>query len=56
MLGAVGEGINVSAVSKQIRNSNASMHFTIEVSDAGQLRRALAQTAEVRGVVAACRR
>jgi hypothetical protein len=46
----------VTAVNTQMRNSNASMNFTIEVSDVGQLRRALAQIAVVRGAVAAGRR
>jgi hypothetical protein len=32
------------------------MQFTIEVNDAGAVRRALAQVAEVKGVVAARRR
>jgi GTP pyrophosphokinase len=49
------ERINVTAVNTLSRNHMASMFFTVEVADFEQLKRALAQIADVRGVVAARR-
>jgi GTP pyrophosphokinase len=50
------ERINVTAVNTQSRRDVATMFFTVEVEDLGQLRRALAQIAEVAGVFSAERR
>jgi GTP pyrophosphokinase len=50
------ERINVTAVNTQSRQHVATMFFTVEVDDLEQLRRALAQIAEVPGVFAAGRR
>jgi GTP pyrophosphokinase len=50
------ERINVTAVNTQSRRHVAMMFFTVEVEDLDQLRRALAQVAEVKGVFAAERR
>jgi len=50
------EKANVIAAKTQTRDNVASMHFTIEVGDVDQLRRALAAVGSVRGVLAAARR
>ncbi len=50
------ERINVTAVNTLSRRHVATMFFTVEVEDLGQLRRALAQIAEVSGVFSAARR
>jgi GTP pyrophosphokinase len=50
------ERINVTAVNTQSRRHVATMFFTVEVEGLDQLRRALAQIAEVPGVFAAARR
>jgi GTP pyrophosphokinase len=50
------ERINVTAVKTLTRHHIASMSFTVEVSDLGHLRRALAQIEEVAGVISARRR
>jgi GTP pyrophosphokinase len=50
------EKINVTAANTQSRNSVATMHFTLDIIDVGQLRRVLAQVREVSGVQSAVRR
>jgi GTP pyrophosphokinase len=50
------ERINVTAVKTLTRHHVANMSFTVEVSDLGHLRRALAQIEEVAGVISARRR
>jgi len=50
------EKLNVVGVNTASTRGQATMQFTIEVNDAGAVRRALAQVAEVKGVVAARRR
>jgi GTP pyrophosphokinase len=50
------ERINVTAVNTQSRRHIATMFFTVEVEHLDQLRRALAQIAEVPGVFSAARR
>jgi GTP pyrophosphokinase len=50
------EKLNVIGVNTASAKGQAMMQFTIEVSDAGAVRRALAQVAEVKGVVSARRR
>ncbi len=50
------ERINVTAVNTLSRRHVATMFFTVEVEDLGQLRRTLAQIGEVPGVFAAARR
>src|SRR6266571_2240257 len=50
------ERTNVIAAKTQNRHNVASMHFTIEVEDIDQLRRALSAIEDVRGVFAAARR
>jgi GTP pyrophosphokinase len=50
------ERINVTAVNTITRNHVANMAFTVEVTDLEHLRRALAQIAEVPGVMSARRR
>jgi GTP pyrophosphokinase len=50
------EKMNVIAAKTQTRDSIALMHFTVEVEDIGQLRRALSAVGDVRGVLAAARR
>ncbi len=50
------EKANVIAAKTQTRHNIASMHFTIEVGDIDQLRRALAAIEGVRGVLGAARR
>jgi GTP pyrophosphokinase len=50
------ERINVTAVNTLTRHHVATMSFTVEVSDAEHLRRALAQIEEVPGVISARRR
>jgi GTP pyrophosphokinase len=50
------EKANVIAARTQTRDNLASMHFTVEVTDIDQLRRALAALEGVRGVLGASRR
>ncbi len=50
------EKMNVIGVNTASTRGEAHMSFTVEVADAAALRRALAQVAEVKGVVAARRR
>ncbi len=50
------ERINVTAVNTLSRRHVATMFFTVEVEDLDQLRRTLAQIAEVAGVFSAARR
>jgi GTP pyrophosphokinase len=50
------EKINVTAANTQSRNSVATMHFTLDIADVGQLRRVLAQVRDVPGVQSAVRR
>ncbi len=50
------ERTNVIAAKTQNRHNVASMHFTVEVEDIDQLRRALSAIEDVRGVFAAARR
>ena len=50
------EKLNVVAVNTVSRKGEAQMQFTVEVSDATALRRALAQVADVAGVFSARRR
>ena len=50
------EKINVTAANTQSRNNIATMHFTLDVADVGQLRRVLAQVREVADVQSAVRR
>lgn len=50
------EKINVTATRTISRKDRASMHFTLEVSDLGQLRKVLGLITEVPGVVHAARR
>ncbi|HUL65526.1 MAG TPA: bifunctional (p)ppGpp synthetase/guanosine-3',5'-bis(diphosphate) 3'-pyrophosphohydrolase [Burkholderiaceae bacterium] len=50
------EKMNVLGVNTATSRGEAQMSFTVEVNDAPALRRALAQVAEIRGVVAARRR
>jgi GTP pyrophosphokinase len=50
------EKMNVLGVNTATSRGEAQMSFTIEVADAPALRRALAQVAEIKGVVAARRR
>ena len=50
------EKLNVVGVNTLSRRGEAQMNFTVEVSDAAALRRALGQLAEVSGVFAARRR
>jgi GTP pyrophosphokinase len=50
------EKLNVIGVNTASNRGQAMMQFTIEVSDASAVRRALAQVAEVKGVVSARRR
>src|SRR6266568_872298 len=50
------ERTNVIAAKTQTRHNVASMHFTVEVEDIDQLRRALSAIEDVRGVFAAARR
>jgi GTP pyrophosphokinase len=50
------EKMNVVGVNTASTRGEAHMSFTIEVADAAALRRALAQVAEIKGVVAARRR
>jgi GTP pyrophosphokinase len=50
------EKTNVIAAKTQTRHDVASMHFTVEVEDIDQLRRALSAVEGVRGVFAAARR
>ena len=49
------ERINVSAVRTQTRDELAFMRFTFEVANMGQLRRALAQVRDVKGVIRVAR-
>jgi GTP pyrophosphokinase len=50
------EKLNVTSVNTLSRRGDAQMQFTVEVGDAAALRRALAQIAEVPGVIAARRK
>lgn len=50
------EKLNVVGVNSQTVRGDAQMQFTVEVSDAAAIRRALAQIAEVPGVLTARRR
>ncbi len=50
------EKLSVRGFGSQVRRNEAHMQFTIEVSDAASLNRAMAQLREVRGVLAARRR
>ncbi len=50
------EKFNVIGVNTQRQRGEAKMHFTVEVQDVSALRRALAQLAEVSGVISARRR
>jgi GTP pyrophosphokinase len=50
------EKINVTAANTQSRNNIATMHFTLDIADVGQLRRVLAQVREVADVQSAVRR
>jgi GTP pyrophosphokinase len=50
------EKINVTGVNTSSQRDQANMQFTIEVSDAAALRRALAQLGEVKGVLIVRRR
>jgi GTP pyrophosphokinase len=50
------EKLNVIGVNTSSARGQAMMQFTIEASDAGAVRRALAQVGEVKGVVSARRR
>lgn len=50
------EKINVTGVNTQSRTARAYMQFTVEVRDAGQLQRALAQLGSVGGVINAKRK
>jgi len=50
------ERTNVIAAKTQNRHNVASMHFTVEVEDIDQLRRALSAIEDVRGVFATARR
>jgi GTP pyrophosphokinase len=50
------ERINVTAVNTLSRRQVATMFFTVEVDGLDQLRRTLAQIAEVPGVFSAARR
>ena len=50
------ERINVTATNSLSSNLAARMRFTLEVSDAAQLKRVLAMIREVRGVMSAVRR
>jgi GTP pyrophosphokinase len=50
------ERINVTATHSLSSQLAARMRFTLEVTDAGQLKRVLALIREVRGVIAAARR
>ncbi|HTT12851.1 MAG TPA: bifunctional (p)ppGpp synthetase/guanosine-3',5'-bis(diphosphate) 3'-pyrophosphohydrolase [Burkholderiaceae bacterium] len=50
------ERMNVLGVNTATTRGEAQMSFTVEVSDTAALRRALAQLAEIKGVVAARRR
>jgi GTP pyrophosphokinase len=50
------EKLNVIGVNTLSRRGEAQMNFTVEVADAGALRRALAQIAEVKGVISTRRR
>jgi GTP pyrophosphokinase len=50
------ERLNVTAVNTLSRRDIATMFFTVEVEDLDQLRRSLAQIAEVAGVFSASRR
>jgi GTP pyrophosphokinase len=50
------EKINVVGVNTVSVRGEAQMQFTLEVEDGGALRRALAQVAEVKGVLSARRR
>ncbi len=50
------EKINVVGVNTVSLRGEAQMQFTVEVEDSGALRRALAQVAEVKGVLSARRR
>jgi GTP pyrophosphokinase len=50
------ERLNVTAVNTLSRRHIATMFFTVEVEDLDQLRRSLAQIAEVSGVFSASRR
>ncbi|HVL36968.1 MAG TPA: bifunctional (p)ppGpp synthetase/guanosine-3',5'-bis(diphosphate) 3'-pyrophosphohydrolase [Burkholderiales bacterium] len=49
------EKINVTAVRTQSRDELAFMRFTFDVADMGQLRRALAQVRDVKGVIRVAR-
>lgn len=50
------EKINVTAANTQSRNNIATMHFTLDIADVGQLRRVLAQVRGVADVQSAVRR
>jgi len=50
------EKLNVIGVNTASQRGEAQMQFTLEVTDADALRRALAQVSEVKGVIAARRR
>jgi GTP pyrophosphokinase len=50
------EKMNVIGVNTLSQRGQAQMSFTIEIADAGALRRALAQLTEVKGVISARRR
>ena len=50
------EKINVTAANTQSRNNIATMQFTLDIADVGQLRRVLAQVREVADVQSAVRR
>src|SRR5207245_11750847 len=49
------EKINVTAVRTQSRDELAFMHFTFDVTDLGQLKRAFAIVRELKGVIRAAR-
>jgi GTP pyrophosphokinase len=49
------EKINVTAVRTQSRDDLAFMHFTFDVADAGQLKRALALVRALKGVIRVAR-
>ena len=50
------EHVEVIAAKTQTRDNAATMHFTVEVRDVGQLRRALAALEGLRDVLSAARR
>jgi GTP pyrophosphokinase len=50
------EKLNVIGVNTVTLRGEAQMQFTLEVADAAAVRRALAQVADVKGVISARRR